>query len=62
MSDPLSRLEVCRREIDRVFGDGHAAANPRLVTAVLAAPRVISPPSLLRGRGPERRVVDKACG
>jgi hypothetical protein len=28
MSDPISRLEVCQREIDRVFGDGHAAAQP----------------------------------
>jgi hypothetical protein len=37
MSDPISRLEVVRREIDRVFGDGHASANPQLVAAVLAA-------------------------
>jgi hypothetical protein len=35
MSDPISRLEVCRREIDRVFGDGHAAANPQLVAAIM---------------------------
>ena len=28
MSDPISRLEVVRREIDRVFGDGYAAAHP----------------------------------
>jgi hypothetical protein len=26
-ADPISRLEVVRREIDRVFGDGHAAAH-----------------------------------
>ena len=35
MSDPISRLEVCRREIDRVFGDGHAAAHPELVAAIM---------------------------
>jgi hypothetical protein len=33
----MSRLEVVTREIDRVFGDGHAAANPQLVAAVLAS-------------------------
>jgi type IV pilus biogenesis protein CpaD/CtpE len=38
MSDPISRLEVCRSEIDRVFGDGHAAAaHPELVIAVVNA-------------------------
>jgi hypothetical protein len=37
MNDPISRLEVVQREIDRCFGDGHAAANPQLVAAVLAA-------------------------
>jgi hypothetical protein len=26
-ADPISRLEVVRSEIDRVFGDGHAAAH-----------------------------------
>jgi hypothetical protein len=31
------RLEVVRREIDRVFGAGHAAAHPVLVAAVLNA-------------------------
>jgi hypothetical protein len=31
MSDPINRLEVVRSEIDRVFGDGHAAAHPELV-------------------------------
>jgi hypothetical protein len=36
-TDPITRLEVCRREIDRVFGDGHASANPQLVAAVLTA-------------------------
>ena len=35
MPDPISRLEVCQREIDRVFGDGHAAAHPELVCAVM---------------------------
>ena len=36
-ADPISRLEVCQREVDRVFGDGHAIADPQLVAAVLAA-------------------------
>ena len=35
MSDPISRLEVVRREIDRVFGDGYAAAHPDVVAAVV---------------------------
>ena len=35
MSDPISRLEVVRREIDRVFGDGYAAAHPELVAVVM---------------------------
>jgi hypothetical protein len=35
MSDPISRLEVVRREIDRVFGHGYAAAHPDVVTAVV---------------------------
>jgi hypothetical protein len=37
MSDPISRLEVVRSEIDRVFGDGHAVAHPELVIAVVNA-------------------------
>jgi hypothetical protein len=36
-ADPISRLEVVQREIDRVFGDGHAAAHPELVIAVVNA-------------------------
>jgi hypothetical protein len=32
-----SRLEVVRREIDRVFGDGHAAAHPERVVEVMNA-------------------------
>jgi hypothetical protein len=36
-ADPISRLEVVRSEIDRVFGDGHAAAHPELVIAVVNA-------------------------
>ena len=28
-------LPQCRREIDRVFGDGYAAAHPDVVTAVV---------------------------
>jgi hypothetical protein len=35
MPDPISRLEVCRREIERVFGDGYAANHPDVVAAVL---------------------------
>ena len=35
MSDPISRLDVVQREIDRVFGDGYATAHPDVVTAVL---------------------------
>jgi hypothetical protein len=35
MDDPISRLEVVTREIDRVFGGGHAAAHPELVIAVM---------------------------
>jgi type IV pilus biogenesis protein CpaD/CtpE len=34
-TDPISRLEVVRREVDRVFGDGYAAAHPDVVTAVV---------------------------
>jgi hypothetical protein len=39
MDDPISRLEVVTREIDRVFGGGHAAAHPELVIAVMNARR-----------------------
>jgi type IV pilus biogenesis protein CpaD/CtpE len=35
MSDPISRLDVVQREVDRVFGDGYAAAHPDVVTAVV---------------------------
>jgi hypothetical protein len=35
MSDPISRLEVVQREIDRVFGPGYAAAHPDVVTAMV---------------------------
>jgi hypothetical protein len=35
MDDPMSRLEVVRREIDRVFGDCYGAAHPELVIAVM---------------------------
>ena len=35
MSDPVARLEVVQREVDRVFGDGYAAAHPDFVTAVV---------------------------
>ena len=32
MSDPISKFELCRHEIDRVFGPGYAAAHPDVVT------------------------------
>jgi hypothetical protein len=34
-NDPISRLEVVQREIDRVFGAGYAAAHPDVVAAVV---------------------------
>jgi hypothetical protein len=36
-SDPISRLELARTEIDRVLGAGYAAENPNLVIAVMNA-------------------------
>ena len=35
MSDPISRLEFARQEIDRVFGSGHARQHPEVVVAVM---------------------------
>jgi hypothetical protein len=35
MSDPISRLEFARQEVDRVFGQGYAAAHPDVVSAVM---------------------------
>jgi len=35
MSDPISRLQFARDEIDRVFGAGYAAAHPDVVSAVM---------------------------
>jgi type IV pilus biogenesis protein CpaD/CtpE len=35
MNDQISRLEVCRSEIDRVFGEGYAAAHADVVIAVM---------------------------
>jgi len=35
MSDPISRLQLARQEIDRVFGDGYAAAHPELAAVVV---------------------------
>ena len=35
MSDPISRLELAREEIDRVFGSGHAEQHPEVVVAVM---------------------------
>jgi hypothetical protein len=34
-ADPVSRLQFARQEIDRVFGDGYAAAHPDVVSAVM---------------------------
>jgi hypothetical protein len=34
--DPISRLQFARDEIDRVFGENFAAANPSLVSAVMS--------------------------
>jgi hypothetical protein len=34
-ADPISRLEVARNEVDRVFGRGYAATHPDVVAAVL---------------------------
>jgi hypothetical protein len=33
--DPISRLQFCRQEIDRTFGEGHAKSNPDLVSVVM---------------------------
>jgi hypothetical protein len=35
MPDPIARLEFCRQEVDRIFGAGHAAANPELVSTMM---------------------------
>ena len=35
MSDPISRLELARQEIDRVSGSGHARQHPEVVVAVM---------------------------
>ena len=34
-NDPISRLEFARAEVDRIFGDGYAAAHSDLVAAVM---------------------------
>jgi hypothetical protein len=34
-ADPISRLEVVRREIDRVFGPDYAREHPELVAVVV---------------------------
>jgi hypothetical protein len=36
-SDPISRLELAKAELDRVFGPGHAAAHPELVAVMQSA-------------------------
>ena len=35
MSDPISRLQLARDEIDRCFGENYARENPQLVTVVV---------------------------
>ena len=35
MPDPISRLEVCQREVDRVFGADYARQHPDVVASVL---------------------------
>jgi hypothetical protein len=50
MSDPISRLEVVQREIDRAFGDGYAAAHPELVAIVMqSAASDYAAPAIARG-------------
>jgi hypothetical protein len=34
-SDPISRLQFARDEIDRVFGAGYAAAHPEVLVVVM---------------------------
>jgi hypothetical protein len=34
-SDPISRLQLARQEIDRVFGDGYAAAHPDVLVVTV---------------------------
>jgi hypothetical protein len=33
--DPISRLQFARDEVDRVFGQGYAAAHPEVVASVM---------------------------
>jgi hypothetical protein len=35
MSDPISRLEFARDEIDRCFGSGYAVNHPEVVVCVM---------------------------
>jgi hypothetical protein len=35
MPDPVSRLQLAREEIDKLFGDGYAPAHPELVAIVV---------------------------
>ena len=35
MSDPISRLQLAREEIDRVFGAGYAAAHPDVLAVTV---------------------------
>jgi hypothetical protein len=44
VSDPISRLQLARNEIDRVFGAGYAAQHPEVVAAVTAQASASRPP------------------
>jgi hypothetical protein len=35
VSDPISRLQFARQEIDRVFGPGYAVRHPEVVCALM---------------------------
>ena len=35
MPEPVSRLEMVRSEVDRLFGSGFAQGNPDLVASVM---------------------------
>jgi hypothetical protein len=35
--DPISRVDLARREIDRILGDGYASAHPDVLAAVITS-------------------------
>lgn len=55
MSDPISRLQLARQEIDRTFGDGYAAAPPELVAVVMQSASSDYAAHLLASRHRARR-------